>query len=137
LFSLFATGVIDTGGNLPPVWLTPAANLPPVLTSPAVQVGKFAASFFDIGGKFTTDVVDTNCKFATGIVDAGGAPRLANISVNFSKIRNYPNVISGAWGKTTHEKNLKQKILWHCLLKEVYGFRGLQNKKWNLFKFCG
>jgi hypothetical protein len=25
---------------------------------------------------------------------------------------------SGAWGKVIHEKNLKQKISWHCPLKE-------------------
>jgi hypothetical protein len=37
--------------------------LPPVLTAPAVQVAKFAA----------------------GVVDTGGAPSLANISVNFRK----------------------------------------------------
>jgi hypothetical protein len=33
LFPLFATGVVDTGGKLPPVSLKPAANLPPVSTT--------------------------------------------------------------------------------------------------------
>ncbi len=28
-------------------------------------------------------------------------------------------VLSGAWGKLIHEKNRKQKILWHCPFKEV------------------
>jgi hypothetical protein len=37
---LFATGVIDDGGNLPPSSQTPVANLPQVL---ATLVEKFAA----------------------------------------------------------------------------------------------
>ena len=28
-------------------------------------------------------------------------------------------LLSGAWGKVIHEKNLKQKISWHCLFKRV------------------
>jgi hypothetical protein len=35
LFPLFSAGVVDTGGNLPPV-----LTLPPVSTTPAVPVGK-------------------------------------------------------------------------------------------------
>jgi hypothetical protein len=27
-------------------------------------------------------------------------------------------LFSGAWGKIIHEKNLKQKISWHCPYKE-------------------
>jgi hypothetical protein len=53
-------------------YLTPVANLPPVSTTPAVPVAKFAA-----GCKFATGV------FGTGVVDTGGAPSLANISMNF------------------------------------------------------
>ncbi len=34
-------------------------------------------------------------KFADGLIDTDGAPSLANISENFGKIRNYPNVIFG------------------------------------------
>ncbi len=38
----FATGindgVVDTGGNLPPVSLTPVANLPPVPLTPVVHL---------------------------------------------------------------------------------------------------
>jgi hypothetical protein len=44
LFSLFATGVIDTGGNLPPASLTPA---------------KFSAGIVDTSGKFATGINDT------------------------------------------------------------------------------
>jgi len=43
----FACGVVDTGGNLPPV-----TNLPMVSTTPAVPVAKFAAGVDDTGGKF-------------------------------------------------------------------------------------
>ncbi len=30
-------------------------------------------------------------------------------------------LLSGAWGKVIHEKNLKQKISWHCPFKSRYG----------------
>jgi hypothetical protein len=45
----FASGVIETGGNLPPVLFTPVANffLPLVSTTPAVPVAKFAAGVVD------------------------------------------------------------------------------------------
>ncbi len=29
-------------------------------------------------------------------------------------------LFSGAWGKMIHEKNLKQKISWHCPFKVSY-----------------
>jgi hypothetical protein len=48
LFPLFATGIVDTGGNLLLVSITPA-----------VPVSKFAASVVDTGGKFASGVVDT------------------------------------------------------------------------------
>jgi hypothetical protein len=38
LFPLFAAGVVDTGGNLPPASLTPAANLPPVSLTPVANL---------------------------------------------------------------------------------------------------
>ncbi len=37
----------------------------------------------------------------------------------FQKVWNDPNVIFRAWGKVIHEKNLKQKISWHCPFKEI------------------
>ncbi len=74
-------GVVDTGGNLPP--LTPVANLPPVSTTlvklvakfaAGVVGGKFATGVVDTGGNFAAGVVDTGGKFATGVVDTGGQP---------------------------------------------------------------
>jgi hypothetical protein len=38
LFPLFSARVVDTGGNLPLVSLTPAANLPPVLLTPEANL---------------------------------------------------------------------------------------------------
>ncbi len=38
LVAKFAAGVVDTGGNLPPVSLTPVANLPPVSLTPVVHL---------------------------------------------------------------------------------------------------
>jgi hypothetical protein len=75
----------------------------------------------ELVAKFAAGVVDTGGKFAAGVVDTGGylppvsltpvvhldlriSPRI------FEKIRNDPYVISGAWGKVIHEKNLNQKI---------------------------
>jgi hypothetical protein len=49
---LFAIGVVDTGGNLPPISITLAKMVE----------------------KFATGVADTGGKFATGVVDNGGAP---------------------------------------------------------------
>ncbi len=51
LFPLFAAGVVDTGGKLPPVLLTPVANLPPVSTTLEKLVAKFAIGVIDTGGK--------------------------------------------------------------------------------------
>jgi hypothetical protein len=48
LFPLFATGVVDTRGNLPPV-----------STTQGELVAKFAAGVVDTGGKFAAGVVDT------------------------------------------------------------------------------
>jgi hypothetical protein len=53
--------VVDTGGNLLPVSLSPVANLPPVSTTPVVPGAKFSAN----------------------VVDICGAPLLVNISENF------------------------------------------------------
>ncbi len=95
LFPLFATGVVETGGNLPPaanlppVSLTPVANLPPVSTTQGELVAKFAA----------------------GVVDLRISPRI------FEKFEMILTLLSGAWGKVIHEKNLKQKISWHCPFK--------------------
>ncbi len=29
-------------------------------------------------------------------------------------------LLSGAWGKVIHEKNLKQKISWHCPFRQLF-----------------
>jgi hypothetical protein len=50
---MIATGVIDTGGNLP------LASLTPVSTTQAELVAKFAAGVVETGGKFAAGVVDT------------------------------------------------------------------------------
>jgi hypothetical protein len=46
----FAAGVIDTGGKVSLMSLTPVANLPPVSTTLAKLVAKFAARVVDTGG---------------------------------------------------------------------------------------
>jgi hypothetical protein len=38
LVAKFAAGVVDIGGNLPTVLLTPVANLPPVSLTPVVHL---------------------------------------------------------------------------------------------------
>jgi hypothetical protein len=91
LISLFATGVVGTGGNLPPVSATPAANLPQVSKTLLKLVAKFAA----------------------GVVDTSGQPLVGSCKYlrEFSKkFETALMVYSGAWGKLIHEKNQKQKI---------------------------
>jgi hypothetical protein len=79
--------------------LTPVANLPPVSTTQGELVAKFAAGVVDTGGKFApvslTPVVHLTCEY------------LLEFSKKFKIIL---LLLSGAWGKVIHEKNLKQKI---------------------------
>jgi hypothetical protein len=57
----------------------------------------------------TTPVVDTG---GTRVIDTGGSTLTCEyLRLFIKKIGNDPNVISGAWGKVIHEKNLKKKIL--------------------------
>jgi hypothetical protein len=60
--------------------------------------------------KFGAGVVDTGGKVTKGFIDTGGAPSLVNISANFEKILNDPNVIFRGFGKDDYEKDLKQKL---------------------------
>jgi hypothetical protein len=54
--------------------------------------------------------------FVTCVNDFGSAPWVTNISENFQqKIRNGANGIHRCLGETYSWKNLKWKILWHCL----------------------
>ncbi len=69
----FAAGVVDTGGNLLPVSLTPVANLPPVSLTPVVHLD------------------------------------LQYLRKFLQKFKMIQVLLSGAWGKVIHEKNLKQK----------------------------
>ncbi len=66
------------------------------------------------GGKFATGInksSGTGGKFTAAVVDPDGAPCLANISANFEKFRNDPNV--------EHEKNTKQNTAPLTLLKPL------------------
>jgi hypothetical protein len=91
--------------TLSPVSLTPVANLPPVLTTQGELVAKFAAG-----------VVETSRKFAAGVVDTGGnLTPVVHLDLRissriFKKFEMILMLLSGAWGKVIHEKNLKQKI---------------------------
>jgi hypothetical protein len=104
---LFATGVVDTGGNLPPVRLTPLANLPLVSTTLVKLLAKFATGDVDTIGKFSAAVVDTgdNCRRYWWCTLT--CKYLREFSKKFEMVLlGY----SGAGGKQIHEKNQKQKI---------------------------
>jgi hypothetical protein len=60
----------------------------------------------ELVAKFAAGVVDTGSKFAAGVVDTGGE-YLHEFSKKFEMIL---MLLSGAWAKVVHEKNLKQKI---------------------------
>ncbi len=133
----------------PPMSMTPVTNLLPVLLIPmaistgvGVTTSKYATDVNNTSGtggkifrqwrwylchwcrwyrrQFASSVFDTGGKFATGVVDTGGVPWLVNISANFRKKFEMTLVLfSGAWGTVIHEKNLKQKISWHCPFKSA------------------
>ncbi len=69
MFPLFAAGVADTGGNLPPASLTPVGNLPPVLMTLVANLPPVSKTLAKLVEKFAT-----GGKFATGVADTGGAP---------------------------------------------------------------
>jgi hypothetical protein len=105
------SGVVDTGGNLPPASLTPAANLPPVSLTLVANLPPVSTAQGELAAKFAAGVVDTGGKFASGVVDTGG--NLQPVSLTpvvhldlrispqiFKKIRNGPNGILWGWGET-------------------------------------
>ncbi len=55
---LFATGVNDTVGKFAAGVVDTGGNLPPVSTTLAKMVEKFATGVADTGGKFATSVVE-------------------------------------------------------------------------------
>jgi hypothetical protein len=71
------------------------ANLPPLSLIPVAICHRV----IDTGGKFATVSLT-----AVVHLDLRISPRI------FEKIQIDPNVLSEAWGKVIHEKNLKQKI---------------------------
>jgi hypothetical protein len=81
-----------------------------VSTTQGEMVTKFAACVVDTGGKFAAGVVDTGGNLPpvslTPVVhlDLRISPRI------FKKFEMILMLLSGAWGKVIHEKNLKQKI---------------------------
>jgi hypothetical protein len=89
LFLLFATGISDTGGKFAAGVIDTGGNLPPASTTQGELVAKFAA----------------------GVFDTSGAPLTCDYLCEFSKkFEMTLMLLSGAWGKVIHEKNLKQKI---------------------------
>ncbi len=62
LFSKFAAGVVDTGGNLPPTSLTPEENLPPVSLTPVGNLPPVSTTQAELVAKFATGVVDPRGK---------------------------------------------------------------------------
>ncbi len=72
--SMDPAGVVNTGGKLPLMLLTPVANLQLVSTTLAKLVAKFAAGVAAKSGKFAASVVDTSGNFATRVIDTRGAP---------------------------------------------------------------
>ncbi len=79
--------------------------------------------------QFATGVVNTGGKFATGVNNTSGTGgkicrrclwhRWCILTCEYlrkfsKKFEMTLLLFSGAWGKVIHEKNLKQKISWHC-----------------------
>ncbi len=110
----FATGVNNTGGKqweqLPKCWQIKInfKKIIYMLTPLPKRVQKKWNHFSD--WRFFP--------FATGVNHTSSQPWAANIFANFQKkFDSALMVYSVAWGKLIHEKNQKQKILWHCPFK--------------------
>jgi hypothetical protein len=67
-----ATGINDSGGNLPLLSTTLAANFATSFASVVDTGGKFATGVNDTGGKFAAGINDAGGKFAAGVNDTGG-----------------------------------------------------------------
>ncbi len=55
-------------------------------------------------------VVDTGGKLDTGVIDTDATLTCEYLRKFLKKFETTLMLFSGAWGKTTHEKNLKQKF---------------------------
>ncbi len=103
--------------------------------------GKFAAGIVDTGGKFATCVNNTRgtggkicrrCRwYRRQICHWCRWHRWCTLTWEYlreflKKFEMILMLLSGAWGKVIHEKNLKQKISWHCPFnkKKSIPFRG-------------
>ncbi len=86
--------------NLPPVSLIPLANLPLVLLIPAAICHRCHWHRWQICHR---------CRWHRWCTLTW--EYLREFSKKFEMIQ---MLLSGAWGKVIHEKNLKQKISWHC-----------------------
>ncbi len=95
-FSTIFAGIVDTGGNLPPVSTTTAANLPPVSNN-----GNNFIKIFELEGFFHLRPVSLT--------------PVANLELQirriFEKIRNGPNVIIRSLGETNSRKKPEAKNL--------------------------
>jgi hypothetical protein len=60
---LIAAGVVDTGGNLPSVLLTPAANLPPISLTPVANLPNVSTTQMELVAKFSPGVLFTGANF--------------------------------------------------------------------------
>ncbi len=113
-----AAGVVDTGGNLPPVLLTPAANLPPVLLTPVANLPPVSTTLVKLVAKFAAGVVDNRRQICHRCCWYRWSTLSCEYLREFSKkFETALMVYSGPWGKLIHEKNQKQKISWHCPFK--------------------
>ncbi len=98
--------------NLPLVSLIPVAYLPPVSLIPAAICHRCHWHRWQIcrWHRWCTLTCEYLCKF-------------------WKKFEMILMLLSGAWGKVIHEKNLKQKILWHCPFKyRLNMFRRVQDR---------
>ncbi len=88
----------------------------PVSTVQGKLVAKFAAGVVDTGGKFAAGVVDTGGNLPpVSLTLVANLPPLCTLTCEYlrefsKKFEIILMLLSGAWGKMIHEKNLKQKI---------------------------
>ncbi len=101
MFPLFAAGVVDNGGKLPPVQ-QPVANFAAGVVATGGKLPPPGGKLPPPGGKLPPPggkLPPPGGKFAAGVVDTGGASSFGISPQIFEKIPVYPNVIFRGLGE--------------------------------------
>jgi hypothetical protein len=115
LFPLFATGVVATGGKFAAGIVDTGGKFTTGVNNTRGTVGKISAGVIDTGVKFAAGVVDTSGNLPpVSLTPVANLHRWCTLTCEYlrefsKKFEMILMLLSGAWGKVIHEKNLRQK----------------------------